>query len=421
MKMTTMHRRQFLSGLAAAATASVGAASAQSPAQQQDWPQWRGPKRDGISPETGLLASWPSGGPKRLWQISNLGEGYGSLAIAGDRIYVQGRKGNDSVVFALNRTNGAPIWFSILGPRLDQDRGPGPRSTPTVDGEFIYAMSENGDLSCIRFKDGSSAWKRNVLRDFRGENPNWNLSESPLIDGNNVIVTPGGRDACIVALDKTTGKNVWTSKGLSDGAGYSSCIVADVAGVRTIMNLTAEAGVGVRASDGKLMWRESSPANGTANCTTPVLEGNRVFYTSAYGTGCTMLELTAAANNTVNAEKKYFNREMQNHHGGVVVHKGHVYGFSNAILTCMELATGRSVWKDRSVGKGSITLADGKLYLLGEGHVMGLAEATPAGYKELGRFQIEDQGLPSWAHPVVCGRKLYIRNQGLLSCYDVKA
>lgn len=417
-----MHRRQFLSGLATtAATAPAAFAYAPPPPQQQDWPQWRGPKRDGVSTESGLLGSWPSSGPKRLWQISSLGEGYGSLAIAADRIYVQGRRGNDSVVFALNRANGAPVWFSILGPRLDQDRGPGPRSTPTVDGELIYALSENGDLSCIRNKDGSSQWKRNILKDFDGDNPHWNLSESPLIDGNNVIVTPGGRDACVVALDKTSGKTVWTSKGLSDRAGYSSCIAADIAGVRTIMTLTAQAGVGLRASDGKLMWREQSPANGTANCTTPVLEGNRVFYTSAYGTGCAMLELSAGGNNLVAAEKKYFNRDMQNHHGGVIVHKGHVYGFSNAILTCMELATGKAVWKDRSVGKGSITFADGKLYLLSEGQVMGLAEASPAGYKELGRFSIEDPGFPSWAHPVVCAGKLYIRNQGLLSCYDVKA
>ena len=216
-----------------------------------------------------------------------------------------------------------------------------------------------------------------------------------------------------------TGKTVWTSKGLSDGAGYASCIVEDILGVRTIMTLTAEAGVGVRASDGKPMWREDSPSNGTANCTTPIYSDNKVFYTSAYGTGCTMLDLSAK-NNLIYAKKNYFNRDMQNHHGGVVLLNGYVYGFSNAILSCMELATGKLTWRERSVGKGSLTYADGKLFLLGENQTAGLAEASPKEYKELGRFRIEDQGRPSWAHPVVCGGKLYIRNQGLLSCYDVK-
>lgn len=411
-----MQRRTFLSTLGAAAFASAAPA----PSAMQNWPQWRGPNRDGISTETGLLNQWPSNGPKRLWQINSLGEGYGSLSIVGDFIYVHGRQGSNSVVFALKRDGGATVWTAVLGPRLDQDRGGGPRGTPTVDGDYIYALSENGDLGCLRVKDGGIVWKKNILSDFRGSNPHWLISESPLIDGNKVIVTPGGNDACVVALDKMTGKTIWTSKGLSDQAGYASCIVADIQGIRTVMTLTSEAGVGVRASDGKPMWREISPANGTANCTTPVIEGNKVFYTSAYGTGCTMLELTAR-NNLLWAEKKYFSRDMQNHHGGVILHKGYVYGFSNQILSCMELATGKLTWRDRSVGKGALTYADGKLFLLGENQTAGLCECSPTGYKELGRFRIEDQGRPSWAHPVVCGGKLYIRNQGQLTCYDVKA
>ena len=415
-----MNRRALLAGMTTAALSRALPPAPALAAGATNWAQWRGAKRDGLSAETGLLAKWPAEGPKRLWQISTLGEGYGSPSLMADRIYVQGGKGAESNVFALDRSDGKTIWTTVLGPRLGQDRGPGPRATPTVDGDFLYALSENGDLSCLRLKDGSTSWKRNILKDFGGSNPKWNISESPLIDGDRVIVTPGGPDACVVALEKKTGKTVWTSVGLSDGAAYSSCIVADVQGVRTIMTLTASAGVGIRASDGKPMWREESPSNRVANVTTPVLEGNRVFYTSAYGTGCTMLELTAS-NNVVKAEKKYFNRDMQNHHGGVVVVKGHVYGFSNAILTCMDLATGNAVWKDRSVGKGSLTYADGKLFLLSENQMAGLAEASPVGYKELGRFPIEDQKLPSWAHPVVCDGKLYIRNQALLSCFDVKA
>ena len=384
-----------------------------------EWPQWRGPDRNGVSKETGLLKSWPAKGPEQLWSISGLGDGYGTVAIAGGRIYVQGGKGKDSVVYCLD-LNGKTLWTAPLGARLDQDRGGGPRGTPTVDGELLYALSEDGDLKCLRVKDGSAAWHKNIIADFHGSNPHWLLSESPLLDANKLIVSPGGPKAGIVALDKATGKDVWMSKELSDPAGYSSCIAADVDGVRTYMTLTARAGVGVRASDGKLMWRYERVANRTANVATPIYADKKVFYTSAYGTGCALLDLKAN-DGALKAEESYFNRDMQNHHGGVVLVNGYLYGFSNAILTCLEYATGKVVWKDRSVGKGSVTYADGNLYLLGETNVAGMAKASPDAYQELGRFNIADQGWPSWAHPVVCGGRLYLRNQGMLMCYNVKA
>jgi outer membrane protein assembly factor BamB len=385
-----------------------------------DWPQWRGPDRNGISRETGLAKSWPSAGPPSIWSISNLGQGYGALAIKGDRIYVQGVEGRNSVVFCLNRLDGKIVWTAALAEKMEQDRGSGPRGTPTLDGDRGYALSENGELACLRLQDGTKIWRRNILQDFGGRNPHWLLSESPLIDGNRVIVTPGGPNACIVALDKLSGKQIWASQDLSDGAGYSSCIIGEVQGVRAIMTLTDRAGVGVRASDGKLMWRYDKVANRTANVTTPIFHDNSVFYTSAYGTGCALLGL-AAQDGAVKAEEIYFSRDMQNHHGGVILHNGYLYGFSSSILTCMEFKTGRVAWKDRSVGKGSLTYADGNLYLLSENNVAGLAEATPDAYREKGRFPIPDQGLPSWAHPVVCGRRLYLRNQSMLTCYDVKA
>jgi outer membrane protein assembly factor BamB len=388
-------------------------------AVEAEWPQWRGPERNGLSRETGLMKAWPAGGPKAAWSASGLGQGYGSLSIKGDRIFVQGMRGNESFVFALNRADGKQVWAAKLGPSQTDDRGDGPRGTPTVDGDRVYALSENGDLACLRFANGAVVWQRNILKDFGGSNLNWLISESPLVDGNRLIVTPGGREAGIVALDKMTGKTIWTAKELNDRAGYASCIVADVQGVRTVMGFTSSAGVGVRASDGKLMWRYEPVANRTANCTTPVYHDNKVFYTSAYGTGSALLKLTAQGGE-VKAEEAYFSRDMMNHHGGVVLVDGYLYGFSNAILTCMEFATGKVMWRDRSVGKGSLTYADGQLYLLGEGNTVGLAEATPQGYREKGRFAIEDQGRPSWAHPVVAGGKLYIRNQNLLTAYDVK-
>jgi outer membrane protein assembly factor BamB len=319
----------------------------------------------------------------------------------------------------LNRADGKELWSKALGPERDNDRGPGPRGTPTVDGDRVYVLTENGDLACLLARDGTSVWQRNILRDFGGRNISWLISESPLVDGNRLIVTPGGRNAGIVALDKMSGKTIWTSKELSDEAGYASAVAADVQGIRTIMTLTAEAGVGVRASDGKLMWRYRPAANHTANITTPVFSDNKVFYTSAYGTGGALLGLRAEGGE-VKAQQIYFTREMENHHGQVVLVNGYLYGYSNAILTCLEFTTGKRMWRGRGIGKGTVTYADGHLYILSEDNVVGLVEATPEGYREKGRFEIRDQRWPSWANPVVSGGRLYIRNQETLTSYNIR-
>ena len=385
-----------------------------------DWPQWRGPDRTGISRESGLLSQWPASGPPVVWSASNLGAGYGSLAVAGDRVFVQGMRNNQSVVSVLNRADGKLLWVRNLGSAGNNEQGPGPRGTPTVDGDRVYALTELGELACLRVQDGTVVWQRNILREFGARNIPWQISESPLVDGDHVIVTPGGRGAGMVALDKMSGKTIWVSKELSDEAGYASPIVADVQGVRTVMTLTAEAGVGVRASDGKLMWRHRSVANNTANIATPIFQDNKVFYSSNYGTGGALLALRAAGGE-VTAQELYFTRDMQNHHGGIVLVNGHLYGYNSSILTCLEFATGKMLWRNRSVGKGSVSYADGHLYILSEDNVVGLVEATPAGYRETGRFTLRDQGWPSWAHPVISGGRLYLRNQGILAVYDIRA
>jgi len=397
------------------------AVSAQTPSSPStDWPQWRGPERNGISKETGLLKQWPAGGPPRLWRVSNLGAGYGSLAIKGERIFLQMQVGRQSVVASLNRSTGQIVWSKPLGNSGNNDRGNGPRGTPTIDGDRLYALSESGDLACLQAADGATVWQRNILRDFKGSNIQWLISESPLVDGDHVIVSPGGRDATMVALDKMTGKTIWTSTGLSDEAGYASAIAGDVSGVRTYMTFTAEASVGVRASDGKPMWKYTKAANRTANIATPVFVNGKVFFTSAYDTGGALLNLSAQGGE-VKATESYFTRNMKNHHGGVVLVNGYLYGFSDNILTALQFDTGRVAWRDRSVGKGSVTYADGNLYILGEGNVVGLVEATPEGYREKGHFEIPDSGLPAWAYPVVSGGRLYIRNQNTLTAYDVRA
>ncbi len=404
--------------LSAGLLAAVGT-GAQAPASSNDWPQWRGPDRSGVSRERGLLNDWPAAGPRRVWTASNLGAGYGSAAIAGSRVLVQGSTRSNSTVSALNRGDGKLVWTQTIGRANTNDRGSGPRGTPSVDGDRVYVLTENGDLACLKAADGAIVWQRNILREFNASNIGWLVSESPLVDGNLVYVTPGGRGAGMVGLDKISGKTVWTAKELSDEAGYASPIAATVHGVRTIMTLTSGAGVGVRASDGKLMWRYRRVANTTANTTTPVFHDNKVFYTSAYDTGGALLSLTPQGD-TVKADEVYFTRDLQNHHGGVVFVDGYLYGFNNSILTCLEFATGKTMWRHRSVGKGSLAAADGKLYIVGEDLVVGLAEASPAGYREHGRFRIDDQGLPSWAHPAISDGRMYIRNQGMLASYDIR-
>ena len=384
-----------------------------------DWPQWQGPDRTRVSKETGLLKEWPKAGPPVVWTATGLGAGYGSMAVAGDRVFVQSTRGRNSVVVALNRADGKEVWSKALGAAQTDDRGPGPRGTPTVDGDRLYVLGENGDLIGLK-TDGTALWQRNILRDFRGRQLQWLISESPLVDGPHVIVSPGGPGAGIVKLDKMTGATVWTSKELSDSAGYSSVIAADVQGVRTYLTFTASAGVGVRASDGKLMFSYPNAANYVANVATPIFSNNKVFFTSAYGTGGGLLDLTAQ-NGEVKAKEVYFTRSMNNHHGGVVLVDGYLYGFNDSILTCLEFATGKMMWRDRSVGKGSVTFADRNLYIQGENNVFGLAEATPSGYRERGRFSIPDKDYPSWAHPAISDGRLYVRNQDTLIAYNIKA
>ena len=404
--------------IAGSVVCAVVTVAAQAPST--DWPQWRGPERNGVSRETGLLREWPQSGPAVVWSASQLGAGYGSVAVAGSRVFVQGMKNRQSVVTSLDRAAGKAAWSVALGSAQENDRGSGPRSTPTIDGDRVYVLTENGDLVCLLVADGTVVWRRNILREFNGRNINWLVSESPLIDGDRIIVSPGGRNAGMVALDKMTGTTVWVSKELSDEAGYASSVVADVQGVRTILTLTGNAGIGVRATDGKVMWRYGNVANNTANITTPIYSNGKVFFTSAYGTGGVLLGLRATGQD-VSAQEIYFTRNMQNHHGGVVLVDGYLYGFNNSILTCLEFETGKVMWRDRSVGKGSVAYADGHLYVLSEDNVVGLVEASPKGYRETGRFSIADQGWPSWAHPVISGGRLFVRNQNVLASYDVRA
>ena len=379
-----------------------------------NWPQWRGPNRDGISKETGLLKQWPDGGPPLAWKATGAGRGYSSFSISNGKIYTMGLRGDREFVIAFDVATGKEVWATPHGTAFRNDRGDGPRGTPTVDGDRIYALGGSGDLSALDARTGKIVWSKNILQTFGGSNIVWGISESPLVLGNKVLVNAGGRDASIVALNKADGSVIWKSQ--SDEAGYSSAIPADINGVTQVVFFTAQRALGLDSRDGRLLWDYQRPANNVANAATPIVRANRIFISSDYGTGGGVVEIKPDNK----AQEIYFNKDMKNHHSSSVLIGDHLYGFSSSILTAMKFDTGELAWRDRSVGKGSLVYADGHLYLLSENGVVGLVEATPTGYKEKGRFRIQQDSLPTWAHPVVAGGRLYLRDQDTIYAYDVR-
>jgi outer membrane protein assembly factor BamB len=385
-----------------------------------DWPQWRGPNRDGISAEKGLLQAWPASGPPLAWKASGAGEGYSSFAASNGRLYTLGARGGTEYVVAFDIASGKRLWEHVHGRRFSNDRGDGPRATPTIEGNRMYAYGASGDLSAIDISANPPKvlWSLNVLKQFGGSNIQWGLSESPLVLSDRILINAGARDASIVALRKSDGSLLWKSQG--DEAGYSSAVLHEAGGIREAIFFTGERALGVDVNTGKLLWSYGQVANRTANIATPIVKGNRVFLSSGYGTGGALLELTPG-DGTISAREVYFTRQMKNHHASSVVIGDHLYGFDDAILKAMNFATGQIVWQDRSVGKGSLVFADNRLYLYSERGVVGLAEATPQGYKEHGRFELQTGSLPTWSHPVVSGGRLYLRDQDTVYAYDVKA
>jgi outer membrane protein assembly factor BamB len=383
-----------------------------------DWPQWRGPRRDGVSKETGLLKNWPANGPRLAWRISGTGEGYSSFAVAGGRLFTLGARQNTEYVFAFDAASGKKLWEVANGRRFNNDRGDGPRSTPTIEGDRVYVFGSSGDMTVLDAASGKVFWTQNLLQKYGGSNINWGLSESPLVLSDRIIVTPGGRGASIVALRKTDGSLIWKSQ--SDEPGYSSALLHPIGNIQQAVVFTAERALGVDVNDGRVLWSYNRVSNRTANIATPIARGNHVFLSSDYGTGAGLLALTPSANG-IKASEVYFTNEMRNHHASSVLVGDYLYGYSSSILTAMHFETGKVAWRDRSVGKGSLVFADDRLYLFSENGVVGLAEANPQKYVEHGRFQLRTGNLPTWSHPVVSGGKLFIRDQDTLYAYEVAA
>jgi outer membrane protein assembly factor BamB len=386
-----------------------------------DWPQFRGPKRDGLSTETGLLKTWPRGGPPLLWTATGLGGGYSSVSVAGDRIYTLGNKGQDTHLLALERETGKVLWSSPIG-RAGGNLG----CTPTVDGDRIYALGQAGDLACFD-ASGKRLWHHNLHKDFGGVCGDWHYCESPLVDGDKLVVTPGGKKATMVALAKDTGEVLWKCPIplRHPEAGYSSVVVADVGGLRQYVQLLNGGVVGVSA-DGRFLWKYEKLGPNTANIPTPIVLDDRVFASAGYGKGGALLTLKAEGTG-VTAEEVYFNRQLTNKHGGVIRVGDYLYGDTDdqGRPFCAEVQTGKVVWK-RGGGQGggggsaSVTYADGRLYFHYDNGVVALVEATPDGYKQDGEFRVPRTSGPSWAHPVVSDGRLYLREGDFLFCYDVR-
>ena len=584
-----------------------------------DWPQWRGPQRTGISPETGLRLQWPEDGPPVDWQVNDVGTGYSAIVIASGRVFTQGDLDGVEHVIALDETTGKRLWAVQPEPvraalaeklasqfqRFDKDgsgqleeaealaalgwtytsvdsveegadidalaarraaawlklfdrdgngsldvrefpnaasrefrqfdqaadgaaeglaadraaatiklldadgdeqlsakecsgtpvsqyfrnadkapegekrgdqqltvgelteyfskrekgrdgvisteeltkyfaarqagkdgtlsrddlrrhlggyrngRGDGPRGTPTVVGNRVFVEGGNGDVSCLDAATGDTVWHLNLTQDLQGRRPGWGYSESPLVHGDMVFVTPGGKEGTVAALDRETGRVLWRSTDVQQAAHYSSPVFAEIAGVPQIVQFARESVFGITLNEGRLLWSYDGAANGTANCASPIVDADHVLASSAYGTGSGLVKVTAGNGGMQQASEVYFEKKMANHHGGLVKVGDYVYGFSGGLI-CLNFLTGEIAWRSRSVSKGSLLAADGMLYCLGEGHEVALVEATPEEYRERGRFQIEKFGLPAWAHPAVANGRFYIRNQHRLTAYNIR-
>ncbi len=396
-----------------------------------DWPQWRGPQRNGVSLETGLLKEWPKAGPKLRWQVADAGSGYSTPAVVGDRIYLLGNEGlENEFVEAFDVKDGKRIWQTRLGnvgnPK-QQPSFPAARSTPTVEGEFLYALGSDGDFACLDSGLGKVKWHKNLRTDFGGKPGDWAYAESPLVDGETVLCTPGGSESTLVALSKKTGDVLWKcALPEGDQAAYASAIVVQVGGVKQYVQLLQKGLVGVDAKSGKLLWRYNKPVSRYgANIPTPVASDGYI-YCAAAGTGGGAVKLKVKEG-AVEAEEVYFTPKLTTAIGGAVKVGDYLYGTTAQALQCIEFVTGQVKWDDRALGAASLCSADGRLYLHGENGEVALVEPGPASYSEKGRFAPPGQPKrlnemeKAWAYPVVANGNLYLRDHATLWCYDVRA
>ncbi len=381
---------------------------------EADWPQWRGPNRDGISSETGFLKNWPKAGPKVLWHIS-LGDGYSGISIAQGKAYTMFAEGNDEFVICLDASDGKEIWRFQSGTKFTEQRGDGPRSMPTVDGDSVFALGAEGKLYALDARDGTELWSHNFVEEFGSSVPTWGFSSSPIVEGDLVIAETGGKNGqAIVAFDKKSGDVVWTTH--TDTVGYSSPISIDFGGVRQIIFLTSKTLLSVAPENGQIYWKYSWPEG--INIATPIfIPDDKIFISASYDKGAVLVRMIANGDG-IGIEEVWKSRVMKNHFNSSVLQGDYLYGFDNAILTCIEANTGEEQWQHRGFSKGSLLLADGHLIILGEAGKLALVEATPGEYREKALFQLFDD--KCWTVPTLASGKLYLRTQKEIVCLDLR-
>jgi outer membrane protein assembly factor BamB len=416
----------------AAAALATAAPTPKTPTAAADWPQFRGPHRDNVSADKGLLKKWPEGGPELVWTGKGVGDGYSSVAVACDKVFTMGDKDGASWVFALRRDTGEPAWSAKVGKPGGPRPWEGARGTPTVDGDRVYALGQMGELVCLQTADGKEVWRKDFGKDFGGRSGYWKYAESPLIDGDRLVCTPGGKVASMVVLNKKTGEEIWRAP-LKVTAGYASIVISHGGGVKQYVQLTGDGTLGVSAKDGKLLWQYKKFAGNTANAPSAVVLGDQIFTCAGYGKGGALLTLKSDGPNGVTFTEEYYNTALKNKHGGVLVVGPHVYGDTDdsGNVHCADWKTGKVKWTRRQAknkGKGSgsaaLTTADGCLYVHYQNGWMSLVPLDAGGYTETGSFRVpeSDKGKQQyWAYPVVTGGRLYVRQKENVFCYDIKA
>ena len=394
-------------------------------AGSEDWPQWRGPNRDGISLETGLLREWPEGGPPLAFRAAGLGAGYATVAVANGRIHTLGMFSGREWIIALDEESGARVWATPHAAPYRDGRGDGPRGAPTVSDGRVIALGASGQLSALDARSGQVLWSVNLLDRFGARNIGWGISESPLVLGGRVLVSPGGRSAGFAAFDEESGELLWTSEG--DEAGYASPVPVDLPGSPHVVFFSGERAAGIRPEDGELLWSYRRASNRTANVATPVIASRspdsvRLFLSSDYGTGGALLARGADGAGGGAAEEVWFSRNLRAHHATPILLDGVLYGFSGSILSALDIETGALFWRDRAIGKGSLAWADERLYIFSERGEVALVEPSREGYRERGRFAFPEADRSrrnTWSHPVVANGRLFLRDQDLLLAWDI--
>ncbi len=388
-----------------------------SPLMAGDWPQFRGPTRDGISTETGLLKQWPEKGPKMLWSYPDLGKGYASLTVVGGKIYTTGCEGKTGFLYCFDNA-GKLLWKVSYGPEWTGSN-PGTRTTPTFDGGKLYLMSGLGNICCLDAKTGKEVWSVDTFKTFGGKNISWGISESVLVDGDKVFCTPGGPDASVVALNKATGETIWTTKGLSDKSAYCCPRIIAHGGKRILLTMLQQTVVGIDPATGKVLWKFPHKVSHDINAVAPAFKDGMIYLTNGYDHGGLAIQLSADG---ASVTKKWSEPELDVHHGGVVLLGSDIHGAgTEGQWMCLNLLSGKIKYKSKLVGKGAIIFADGLLYGYGEGGTVGLIQPAAGGYKLISSFDIQLGDEEHWAHPVVSNGVLYIRHGTALMAFDIKS